>query len=74
MQGSAPGPSYISIAKCGLSIGLKNDADHVPDLLAEFYWALTEDCFQMNWCEQVRPFIQGGKPVFAAEYSDSGQG
>lgn len=56
----------------GLSIGLKNDADQVPDLLAEFDWALTEDCFQQGWCEQVRPFIQAGKPVFAAEYRDTG--
>lgn len=56
----------------GLSIGLKNDADQVAELLAEFDWALTEDCFQQGWCEQVRPFIQAGKPVFAAEYRDTG--
>ncbi len=56
----------------GLSIGLKNDGDQVADLLADFDWALTEDCFQEGWCEQMQPFIQAGKPVFAAEYTDTG--
>jgi len=56
----------------GLSIGLKNDADQVPDLLADFDWALTEDCFDEGWCEQMLPFIEAGKPVFAAEYTDTG--
>jgi endo-alpha-1,4-polygalactosaminidase (GH114 family) len=56
----------------GLSIGLKNDPDQVGDLLPSFDWALTEDCFAEGWCDQMKPFIQNGKPVFAAEYTDSG--
>jgi hypothetical protein len=56
----------------GLSIGLKNDADQVADLLPHFDWALTEDCFVEGWCEEMTPFIQAGKPVFAAEYTDTG--
>jgi len=56
----------------GLSIGLKNDPDQVVDLLPYFDWALTEDCFAEGWCEQMRPFIEAGKPVFAAEYTDTG--
>jgi uncharacterized protein (TIGR01370 family) len=56
----------------GLSIGLKNDPDQVPDLLPYFDWALTEDCFAEGWCEQMLPFIEAGKPVFAAEYTDTG--
>ena len=56
----------------GLSIGLKNDPDQAADLLAYFDWALTEDCFAEGWCEAMLPFIQAGKPVFAAEYTDSG--
>jgi hypothetical protein len=56
----------------GLSIGLKNDADQVADLLPYFDWALTEDCFDQAWCDQVLPFVNAGKPVFAAEYSDTG--
>jgi len=56
----------------GLSIGLKNDPDQVADLLPYFDWALTEDCFAEAWCEGMMPFIQMGKPVFAAEYTDTG--
>ncbi|MBN2548467.1 MAG: endo alpha-1,4 polygalactosaminidase [Anaerolineales bacterium] len=56
----------------GLSIGLKNDGDQVADLLADFDWALTEDCFADEWCEQMLPFISAGKAVFAAEYTDTG--
>ncbi|HLF31464.1 MAG TPA: endo alpha-1,4 polygalactosaminidase [Xanthomonadales bacterium] len=56
----------------GLSIGLKNDPDQVADLLPYFDWALTEDCFAEEWCEDMIPFIDMGKPVFAAEYTDTG--
>lgn len=56
----------------GLLIGLKNDGDQVRELLVDFDWALTEDCFDQGWCEQVTPFIEVGKPVFAAEYTDTG--
>lgn len=56
----------------GLSIGLKNDSEQVHDLLPYYDWALTEDCFEGGWCEEMLPFIQSGKPVFAAEYTDTG--
>jgi len=56
----------------GLAIGLKNAPDQVKDLLAYFDFAITEDCFYCGWQEQVVPFIQTGKPVFAAEYTDLG--
>lgn len=55
-----------------LSIGLKNDPEQVGDLLADFDWALSEDCFDQGWCEQILPFVQSGKAVFAAEYTDTG--
>ncbi len=56
----------------GLSIGLKNDPEQVADLLADFDWALTEDCYAEGWCEDMLPFVQAGKAVFAAEYTDTG--
>ena len=56
----------------GLSIGLKNDPDQVVDLLPYYDWALTEDCFAESWCEEMAPFVEAGKPVFAAEYTDTG--
>lgn len=55
----------------GLSIGLKNNPDQVDDLVAEYDWALTESCFAQGWCEELLPFIQAGKAVFAAEYTDT---
>jgi len=54
----------------GLGIGLKNDPDQVEELLPFYDFALTEDCFAENWCEQVIPFINAGKAVFSAEYTD----
>ena len=56
----------------GLSIGLKNDGEQAKDLLPYFDWALTEDCFDQGWCQEMLPFIAAGKAVFAAEYTDTG--
>ena len=53
----------------GLSIGLKNDMDQIPDLIAHFGWALNEECFQFDECETLLPFIAAGKPVFNVEYA-----
>lgn len=53
-----------------LSIGLKNDPGNAEDLVDTFDWALTEDCFAQNWCSDMKPFIDKGKAVFAAEYTD----
>jgi hypothetical protein len=58
--------------KRGLAIGMKNAADSVKDLLPYFEFAITEDCFVQGWAEQMKPFITAGKPVFAAEYDDTG--
>jgi endo-alpha-1,4-polygalactosaminidase (GH114 family) len=51
--------------------GLSNDGDQVVDLLDTFDWALTEDCFADDWCEEMEPFVEAGKAVFAAEYTDT---
>jgi len=56
----------------GLSIGLKNDPEQVADLVSDFDWALTEDCFDQGWCEAMLPFLESGKAVFTAEYTDTG--
>jgi hypothetical protein len=55
----------------GLAIGMKNAADSVKDLLPYFDFAITEDCFVQGWAEEMKPFIDAGKPVFAAEYDDT---
>ncbi len=54
----------------GLSIGLKNDSDQAADLLSHFDWALTEGCFYGGWCDELKLFVEAGKPVFSAEYTD----
>lgn len=52
----------------GLSIGLKNDLDQIPELVAAFDWALNEECFYYDKCELLLPFIRAGKAVFGVEY------
>lgn len=56
----------------GLSVGLKNAPELASALVADFDWAMTEDCYVQGWCESMLPFLQAGKAVFAAEYTDSG--
>jgi len=56
----------------GLSIGLKNDPEQAAELVEDFDWALTEDCFDQGWCSAMQPFLDAGKAVFVAEYSDTG--
>ena len=52
----------------GLSIGLKNDVGQIDDLVEHFNWALNEECFQFDECEDLLPFIEAGKAVFGVEY------
>jgi hypothetical protein len=52
----------------GLSIGLKNDLDQIPQLVNDFQFAINEQCFQYQECDKLLPFIQAGKAVFEAEY------
>jgi hypothetical protein len=54
----------------GLAIGVKNAPDQVKDLVETFDFAITEDAFFYGWAEEMTPFIEAGKPVFAAEYTD----
>lgn len=56
----------------GLAIGMKNAADQVHDLIGHFDFAIIEDYFFYGWQERMLPFIEAGKPVFAAEYDDTG--
>jgi endo-alpha-1,4-polygalactosaminidase (GH114 family) len=54
----------------GLAIGLKNAPDMVTDSLSFFDFAITEDAFYYDWIDKMLPFVEAGKPVFAAEYTD----
>lgn len=52
----------------GLSVGLKNDLEQIPQLLYYFDWALNEQCFLYGECEALVPFVEAGKAVFGVEY------
>ncbi|WP_316522541.1 endo alpha-1,4 polygalactosaminidase [Kitasatospora brasiliensis] len=52
----------------GLAIGLKNDLDQIPALLADFDFAVNEECAQFDECDRVAPFVKAGKAVFHVEY------
>jgi hypothetical protein len=52
----------------GLSVGLKNDLDQIPQLVESFDWALVEQCFQYKECDRLEPFVAAGKAVFEVEY------
>jgi len=56
--------------KRGLAIGQKNAADQVKDLVKHFDFAITEDAFYYAWAEKMNPYVEAGKPVFDAEYTD----
>lgn len=56
--------------KRGLAIGQKNASDQVADLVDIYDFAITEDYFYYGDAESMLPYIQAGKPVFAAEYTD----
>ncbi|MFV0130246.1 endo alpha-1,4 polygalactosaminidase [Streptomyces sp. HMX112] len=52
----------------GLSVGLKNDLDQIPELLGDFDFAVNEQCAQYGECGDLAPFIRAGKAVFHVEY------
>ncbi|MET9362803.1 endo alpha-1,4 polygalactosaminidase [Streptomyces sp. NPDC006632] len=52
----------------GLAVGLKNDLDQIPRLLAHYDFAVDEQCAQYQECDRLTPFVTAGKAVFHAEY------
>jgi len=55
----------------GLAIGMKNNEDQTRDLLPYFDWVIAESCFTEEFCQELIPFIEAGKPVFAIEYTNT---
>jgi hypothetical protein len=55
----------------GLSIALKNDPGQAQALVGSFDFAITEDCFDQGWCGRMSPFVNRGKAVLSAEYTDT---
>lgn len=54
----------------GLCVGLKNDLDQIPELVAYFDFSVNEQCHEYDECDALQPFIVAGKPVFNAEYAE----
>ena len=54
--------------KRGLTVGLKNDLEQIPELVDYFDFALNEQCFEYDECETLLPFIEQDKAVFGVEY------
>ncbi|MET9434660.1 endo alpha-1,4 polygalactosaminidase [Streptomyces sp. NPDC006551] len=52
----------------GLSVGLKNDLDQIPQLLDDFDFAVNEQCAQYDECDLLTPFVTAGKAVLHVEY------
>ena len=57
-----------------LTIGLKNALELIPDLEGSFDFAVNEQCVEYDECDVYAPFVDAGKPVFGAEYSDDAVG
>jgi hypothetical protein len=53
----------------GLAVGLKNDVQQVPDLVGNFDFHVSEQCYEHAECQLLKPFIDQNKPVFLAEYT-----
>lgn len=52
----------------GMAVGLKNDIHQVDDLVNDFDFHVSEQCYEHQECHLLLPFIAAGKPVFLAEY------
>jgi hypothetical protein len=52
----------------GLAVGLKNDVEQAADLVGTVDFAVDEECVRYAECDELRVFIDAGKPVFHAEY------
>ena len=68
---------YIrSLAKHAHALNLEIGQKNVPELTSELVsimdFIITEDCFVDGWCGDVLPYIAANKPVFNAEYTDTG--
>ncbi|HWO84672.1 MAG TPA: endo alpha-1,4 polygalactosaminidase [Solirubrobacterales bacterium] len=54
----------------GMAVALKNDPEQVGQLLRSFDFAVVEECFAYEECGRFSPFVEAGKRVLVAEYSE----
>ena len=53
----------------GMAVGLKNNVAQIEELVEDFDFHVSEQCFEHMECDRLMPFINAGKPVFEAEYA-----
>lgn len=56
----------------GLAVALKNDVEQAADLVADFDFAVNEECARYQECDALGPFVAAGKAVFHVEYAENG--
>ncbi|XXQ39015.1 Glycoside-hydrolase family GH114 TIM-barrel domain-containing protein [Plasmodiophora brassicae] len=64
-----------TVHSLGMAVGLKDCGNLVTprNLVPVFDFAVVDSCADFTgMCAEFTPFIQAGKPVFAAEYTDAG--
>ncbi len=54
----------------GMAVALKNDPEQVGPLLRSFDLAVVEECFAYDECGKFSPFVDAGKRVLVAEYTE----
>nr|WP_249375048.1 endo alpha-1,4 polygalactosaminidase [Streptomyces sp. I05A-00742] len=52
----------------GMSVGLKNDLDQIPELVGDFDFSVNEQCAEYGECDKLTPFVKNGKAVLHVEY------
>jgi hypothetical protein len=55
----------------GLQIGQKNVPELTSSLIAKMDFIVTEGCHIDGWCDDVLAYALAGKPIYAAEYTDT---
>jgi hypothetical protein len=58
------------VRRRGMAVALKNDPEQVGQLLPSFDFAVVEECFAYEECGKFSPFVEAGKRVLVAEYSE----
>lgn len=58
------------VRRRGMAIALKNDPEQVEQLVGNFDFAVVEECFAYGECGRFSPFVEAGKRVFVAEYTE----
>jgi hypothetical protein len=53
----------------GLAIALKDDVHQIDELVTDFDFQLSEECFARSECDLLKPFIDANKPVLEVEYT-----